>query len=474
MGQEISHSQFTAHDFELFSECLRHETALLRQWINDGAFVDKPYQAGFEMEAWLVDEQLRPAAKNHDFLGRLSHPMAVPELARFNFELNGLHRTIEADVFRQMYGELAQTWDRCVEVANEQSMDVMAIGILPTAGLNDFTLENMSRMERYRALNEQVLRMREGRALQFHFKGHETLSFTHPDVMLEAATTSFQIHLRMPVHKSVSLYNAAKIISGPLTAACANSPYFLGHDLWCESRIPVFEQAVQVGHSDLTKRVSFGIRYAQQSIMEVFESNLARYPIMLPRVFDEPEQSLVHLRLHNGTIWRWNRPLVGFDEDSTPHFRLEHRCVPSGPTLVDVIANAAFFYGLVIDIAERDEPMEQLMPFEMARNNFYTCAQYGLNAEVIWLENRRHAVRDLLLEELLPLAASGLRRLNVKETEINYWLAIVAQRVETGQTGANWQRQWVARHGHDMKQLTQAYLDRQRQGDPVYQWSLTK
>ena len=472
MGQEISHSQFTARDFELFSECLRHETALLQQWINDGRFLDKPYQAGFEMEAWLVDEQLKPAAKNHDFLHKLSHPMAVPELARFNFELNGQHRTIEADVFTQMYDELSNTWNRCVEVANKLSMDVTAIGILPTAELNDFTLANMSGMERYRALNEQVLRMREGRALQFHFEGHETLDFTHPDVMLEAATTSFQIHLRMPLNKAVSLYNAAKVISGPLTSACANSPYFLGHDLWCESRIPVFEQAVQVGQSDLTKRVSFGIRYAHKSIMEVFDSNLARYPIMLPRVFDDPAESLTHLRLHNGTIWRWNRPLVGFDEDGTPHFRLEHRCVPSGPTLTDVIANAAFFYGLVIELAERDEPIEQQIPFEMARNNFYTCAQYGLNAEVMWIENSHYAVRDLLLGELLPTAANGLRRLNVNETEIDHWLAVITQRLETGQTGANWQREWVAQHGNDMKQLTQAYLDRQKQDEPVAQWSL--
>ena len=472
MGQEISHSQFTAHDFELFSEHLRHETALLQQWVDTGKFIDKPYQAGFEMEAWLLDEQLKPAAKNDDFLGRLSHPMAVPELARFNFELNGHHRTIKGDVFSQMHNELADTWDKCLAVASEQNLDVAAIGILPTAELDDFTLANMSSMERYRALNEQVLRMRDGRALQLRFEGHEMLEFTHPDVMLEAATTSFQIHLRMPLHKAVRLYNAAKIISGPLMAACANSPYFLGHDLWCESRVPVFEQAVQVGQSDLTKRVSFGIRYAHESIMEVFDSNLARYPIMLPRVFDEPPETLSHLRLHNGTIWRWNRPLVGFDEDGTPHFRLEHRSVPSGPTLVDVIANAAFFYGLVVKIAEQDDELEKRLPFEMARNNFYTCAQYGLNAEVMWLEKALYPVKELLLEELLIMAADGLRMLNVDEPEINHWPAIIAQRIETGQTGAEWQREWVFHHGHDMKRLTAAYLQRQKQGKPVFQWDL--
>jgi gamma-glutamyl:cysteine ligase YbdK (ATP-grasp superfamily) len=474
MGQEISHSQFTHHDFELFSEHLREETELLHRWISEGRFVDKPYQAGFEMEAWLLDEQLRPAAKNHDFLEKLSHPMAVPELARFNFELNGRHRTIASDVFSQMYKELRDSWHQCQVVANELGLDVAAIGILPTAELEDFTLTNMSGMQRYRALNDQILRMREGRALQFRFEGHEILDFSHPDVMLEAATTSFQIHLRMPLQKSVRLYNAGKIVSGPLLAACANSPYFLGRDLWAETRIAVFEQAVQVGWSDLTKRVSFGIRYAHESIMEVFDSNLARYPIMLPRVFDEPAESLSHLRLHNGTIWRWNRPLVGFDEDGTPHFRLEHRSVPSGPTLIDAISNAAFFYGLVVEIAQQDIPMEQLIPFEMARNNFYTCAQFGLNAEVMWIDNKRYSAKELLLEELLPMAANGLERLEVNSAEINHWLAIIGQRIESGQTGAVWQREWVYRHGNDMQRLTRAYLERQKQEEPVHQWSLGK
>jgi hypothetical protein len=56
------------------------------------------------------------------------------------------------------------------------------------------------------------------------------------------------------------------------------------------------------------------VRYARESILECFEANRTRYPVLLPAVMDEPPESLAHLRLHNGTIWRWNRPLIGFDE----------------------------------------------------------------------------------------------------------------------------------------------------------------
>jgi gamma-glutamyl:cysteine ligase YbdK (ATP-grasp superfamily) len=275
----------------------------------------------------------------------------------------------------------------------------------------------------------------------------------------------------MPLSKAVRLYNASKIVSGPMTALTANSPYFLGKDLWAESRVPVFEQAVQVGQSDLTKRVSFGIRYAHESIMEVFESNLARYPIMLPRVLDEPVETLAHLRLHNGTIWRWNRPLVGFDEDGTPHFRLEHRCVPAGPSLQDSIANAAFFYGIVTYLADQDEPYEKQIPFHNVRNNFYACAYHGFDAEVIWLHGKRMQVNELLSRELLPRARQGLLQLGVDESEVSYWLEIVEDRIAKKVSGAVWQRQFIAKR-HSMQEMLQQYIQNQVTGLPVNQWDL--
>ena len=471
MGQEISDSFFSREDFEHFSDHLRQETELLDQWVSQGELSERNYQAGFELEAWLLDQDLKPVPRNEEFLQKLSNPMAVPELAKFNFELNGHHCNIDGRVFSTLYEEMANNWRQCQETAEQLEMKIAAIGTLPTAELEDFKINNMSQMQRYRALNEQVLRMREGRPLTFKIQGRETLEFNHPDVMLEAATTSFQIHLRMPLSKSVRLYNAGKIVAGPMTALTANSPYFLSKDLWTESRIPIFEQAVQVGHSDLTKRVSFGIRYAHDSIMEVFDSNLARYPIMLPHVMDEPIESLAHLRLHNGTIWRWNRPLVGFDEDGTPHFRLEHRCVPAGPSLIDSIANAAFFFGIVTYLAETEEPYEKLIPFQAAHDNFYTSAYYGFDAEVIWLHGKRWRMNELLSEELLPKAREGLLKLGVDENEVAQWLEIVQERIAKKISGAVWQRHRVSEK-LSLKDMLAEYLQNQVQGLPVNHWSL--
>ena len=198
------------------------------------------YQAGFELEAWLLDSDFRPTPGNDEFLDKLSDPMAVPELARFNFELNGLHRDLAGDVFTRMHHELRQTWEKCRIAAKQLDMQIASIGTLPSAMPEDFSLANMSTLQRYRALNEQVLRMRNGRPLHISIQGQEELEFTHPDVMMEAATTSFQIHLRMPLSKSVRVYNAGKILAGPMTAVSANSPFLFGRNLWAETRIPIF------------------------------------------------------------------------------------------------------------------------------------------------------------------------------------------------------------------------------------------
>ncbi len=470
MGQEIGRSHFGRVDFEKFSEHLRHETELLQQWVESGRLDDAQYCAGYEMEAWLLNQQFAPEPRNLDLLNRLDDPLVVPELARFNFELNGQARFLRDTVFSLMHSELRKTWQHCRLKAAELGMQVLAIGTLPTARPADFCLANMSAMERYKALNTQVLNMRRGKPIHLDINGNQQLQLDHPDVMLEAATTSFQIHLQVPLAKSVRFYNASKILSAPLVAAAANSPYLFGRDLWAETRIPVFEQAVAVGHSDLTKRVSFGIRYAHESLMEVFDSNLARYPILLPHVMNAQPDEMLHLRLHNGTIWRWNRPLLGFDAQGKPHFRLEQRCVPAGPSLVDGIANMAFYYGLAHSLAEAPIAPESRMPFRVARDNFYRCAQVGLDASVTWLDGENYPVRYLLLDQLLPQARAGLHALGIDELEADRWLSVIEQRVSSAQNGTAWQRGWCQRHGNDWPGLVKAYLQRQSDDQAVHLW----
>lgn len=472
MGQEIEEASFSSADFREFARRLERETELLGRWLDEGVIRDTELMGGFELEAWLVDAAARPAPLIETFLERLDNPLVVPELARFNLEINSTPRRLQGDALSAMAEELHATWDQGGRVAADLGARLAMIGILPNIRIEDFSLASMSPMKRYRALNEQVLRLRKGRPILLAIKGREQLQLEHRDVMLESAATSFQIHLKVDPARAVRFYNASKMLSAPMVALAANSPYLLGVDLWDETRVPLFEQAVAVHDTDLDKRVSFGIRYAGKSILGVFRANLERYPVLLPTLMDEPEESLAHLRLHNGTIWRWTRPLVGFGADGSPHLRIEHRVVPSGPSVVDSLANAAMFFGAACAIACQPEGLEMRLPFERARTNFYVAARSGLESEVSWLDGRRLAMRDLIADVLLPLAREGLLRLGIDREEVEHWLGIIAGRVGNRQNGAGWQRAYVERHGSDMEDLTQAYLERQASGLPVHEWDL--
>jgi len=367
--------------------------------------------------------------------------------------------------------ELQSTWNHCHAAAAELDTRLAMIGILPTVSERDLVPAFMSDLQRYRALDEQLRRLRGGTPLQLSLAGRDRLEFSHQDVMLEAATTSFQLHLKVDAQSAGRCYNASKIASAVMVAVAANSPYLFGADLWDETRIPLFEQSVQLSDNNATQRVSFGTRYID-SILDCFEANLKLYPPLLPRLLQEPESLLPHLRLHNGTIWRWNRPLVGFDEQGEPHLRIEHRVLPAGPTVVDSIANAALYFGLVRALVDDLEDPEQRLPFALAKQDFYSAARQGLAARVHWLDGAKGTLAELFQPRLLPLAQQGLARLGIDRSEGDYWLGIIAERVASGQNGATWQRRWVVARGNNMQRLTEAYLQRQQSGRPVHEWTI--
>ncbi|VAX12314.1 hypothetical protein MNBD_GAMMA24-1255 [hydrothermal vent metagenome] len=478
MGEEILSSQFSNEDHARFRARLEVETDLLRQYFDEQIFSSAEPVAGFELEAWLLDrDQLKPLAANELFLKQLDNPLASPELASFNFELNNIPHSLSGHVFSCMHNELKRQWQQCREVARRIEAELLIIGILPTLGNDDLSLGNMSNMARYRALNREALRRRKGKPLVFDINGREHLRIAHRDVMLESATTSFQIHMQMNQAQSVRLFNASLILSAPMVALTANSPFLFGKDLWDETRIPLFEQAVAVGGFEDAAfgpihRVSFGDGYVRESLMECFTDNLQHYPVLLPVEFDDAASQLHHLRVHNGTIWRWNRPLIGFDSEGNIHLRLEQRVVPAGPSIIDSIANAAFFYGAVYALANGDAVPEQRLAFNHVRDNFYGAARLGLAATFNWFDARQVNARELLLEALLPLAESGLQQLGVALTESQEYLQIIEQRLRNNINGACWQRAWVAKHGRDMQALTQAYLQRQDSGEPLHCWTI--
>lgn len=476
MGDEINRAHFVADDYLAFDARLREETDLLERLFTDGGFSTRAPVCGLEIEAWLIDGEGLPAPVNSRFLTLLNDPMVVPELARFNFELNVTPQPLADGALSALEAALTTTWQRCAQAAAGLGCRTLMIGILPTLRPEDLTLANMSDMKRYRALNEQVLRLREGRPIELDIHGREQLSLLHRDVMLEAAATSLQLHLKVRPEQAARYYNLSQILSAPLLAAATNSPYLFGKDLWEETRIPLFEQAVAVGGfagaaRGPLRRVSFGSGYVHHSLFECFRENQAHFPVLLPICFDTPAEKFSHLRLHNGTIWRWNRPLVGFDGDGTPHLRIEQRVLPAGPTLHDAIANAALYFGLVRVLGEGDGASIEQLPFATARDNFYAAAREGLDAQLVWFDGCRIPAQRLLLEELLPQADEGLELLGIGYADRRNYLGSLYRRIDLGRTGSRWQRRFVERNGRDPRALTEQYYLRQCSGEPIHQWS---
>lgn len=476
MGQEIDAARFCKRDFEAFHARLYDETQLLRQWFEQGRFANDNTACGFELEVWLVDQDGWPAPINAQFIETMASPLVTPELASFNLEFNYTPQTLTGAALETLHGEMQQLWDAGNRTATALNSQLVMIGILPTVRNEDLTMTHISGMKRYQALNEQVLRLREGRPLELNIYGQEKLHSTHTDVMMESATTSFQIHMQVPLDRAARIYNASLVVSAPMVAVSANSPFMFGKSLWAETRIPVFEQSVELGgyeagaHGPM-RRVTFGSGYVRESLYEVFAENLDHYPILLPMLLEDDPAHFAHVRLHNGTLWRWNRPLIGV-ENGQPHLRIEHRVVPAGPSIIDAMANAAFYYGLAQFLGTRPTAPESQLPFELARDNFYRAAQHGLEAQITWLDGRKLKMQHLILDKLLPMAQRGLEQLGINQSAMDLYLGVIETRTKHNCNGAAWQRAFVAKYGPDMQALVRAYLEHQNSGEPVHDWGL--
>ncbi|MGL1832652.1 hypothetical protein ACKVEX_03495 [Rhodocyclaceae bacterium SMB388] len=472
MGQEIDHVVFTARDFDEFARRLADETTSLVADFTARGTTDDTALLGLELETCLVDsDSLAPAMRNQAFLVAMDSPLASAELAQHNVEFNFEPLPIRDDVLSSLHAALDKQWAHAQRVAASLGLRIGLFGILPTLDRAALSLANISPLNRYLALNRQVMRAHRGAPFRLDIKGREHLIQDLDSVMPEAAATSLQIHLRLPAHLIRRAYNAAILVSAPMVAACANAPFLFGHELWDETRIPLFEQAVGLGGiagacRGPLRRVSFGSGYARRSILECFEENLIHFPVLLP-ILDDAHGRLAHLRLHNGTIWRWNRPIVGFDDGGGVHIRLEHRTLPAGPTLADMVANTALFLGLVRHYM--DQPVESL-EFARSRSNFYEAARLGLAARVDWLDGQRQSLGRLLLKTLLPHAVTGLEALGVNRGDADRYLGVLERRLESGQNGAVWQRRFIARYPGAFAALTAAMLDYQRHDIPVHLW----
>lgn len=475
MGEEIQYSHFNKNDYLQFDTHLKEETALLKSWFDNRRFSTSPLMAGYELEAWLINTSGKPTPINEAFLEHANNELLSPELAKFNIELNVEPERLSNNVLSIFEAKLNSLWQQCATTALLLDSRILSIGILPTLDDSDLTIDNISLLERYKALNEQVLRHRNGAEIELDILGDEHLHVSHKDVMLEAASTSLQIHIQVPQDVAARYYNASILLSAPMVAVSANSPCLFGQRLWQETRIPVFEQSVHTGGyggaaAGPIHRVSFGTAYVRDSLYECFQENLDHFPVLLPVQYQAKADELRYLRLHNGTIWRWNRPLIGFDDDLTPHMRIEHRVCASAPTAIDNIANIAFYYGLAHYYATSDRPAEFDMPFTDAKINFYGAAQHGLKQKTSWLDNKTDSLQKIILDRLLPEAETGLYKLGINQQDSQRYLSVIEQRAAKNRTGSQWQLNFLNAHQDDRTQLTLNYLKNQTTGRPVHEW----
>lgn len=476
MGQEIGEQDFSAEARAAYKVRLREETGRLKHWFDERAFdYDEGFTVGLELEAWLVDENHLPAPRNLEFLKAVADAEVVEELSKFNFEINTPPRPMGSSTFADTQRDLGEVWSRCGKVAETLDLRPVAIGILPTVRDEMLQPDWMSETNRYRALNREVFRRRKGRFLHIHIEGQDLLDYHCNHVMLEAACTSLQAHLKVNQERAARFYNAAVLAAAPLVAATANSPFLYGKSLWQETRIPAFEQATALdGFRDSAGRnvfrVTLGRGYVRHSIMELFLENLG-YPALLPALSDDAAH-LPHLRLQNGTIWRWVRPIIGFDANGTPHLRIEHRVMPAGPSLPDMVANLALCQGLMLALAGAATPPELETPFEDARENFYACARDGLHARVRWA-GCEGDVQALLLNVLVPAARAALTAEGVGADDLEaYFDAVLIPRLRSGLTGAAWQHSFVDCNGMNLQALTERYVALQASGAPVHAWTV--
>jgi len=472
MGEEVEHQHFHKRDFEQFSCNLHAETELLHKYSQNQKLSKQQTVAGFELEASLINSTGLPDPRNDLLLHSCKDADVSAELALFNLEINTNPQAFSGNALNQIHAQLKQRWSVCDTQARKHDMRLLLIGILPTLTSNHLRLENMSPLKRYLALNEQILRLRHGKPLHVDIDGKQHLISEHGNVMIEAATTSFQMHWQPAPEKAHHYYNAMLIAAAPLVAISANSPLLFGKHLWQETRIPLFEQSLAVHNQDpgnRLPRVTFGSGYCQSSLLECFDENKSQYNVILPATTDCEPESFQHLRLHSGTIWRWVRPIVGFDKGGAPHLRLEHRTTAAGPTLMDSVANAALLFGLSHILAEEKKHPDQKLVFEQTQKNFYTCARLGMQAQVHWIDGKLYPVKDLLKQQLLPMAKEGLASLSI--TDFEPYLNIIAERAASGRNGAWWQVAHLNKH-QDLALLTNDYYAFQVSDQPVHEWSI--
>jgi len=491
MGRDIQAIKISGEERRIYGDKLRRSLDALTRMLRERMFEDSPSQVGLEVELDLVDRQAAPSMRNAEVLDAIIDPAWGTELGQFNLEINMPPRQLAGGGLRKLEQQLRASLNAADQKARGVGSRLVMIGILPTLVEQHMSESTISANARYRVLNEQILAAR-GEDMRIQIAGAEQLLTYADSITPEAACTSVQLHVQVSPDDFASYWNAAQSIAGVQVALAANSPFLFGRQLWHETRITLFQQATdtrpeQLKRQGVRPRVWFGERWIT-SVLDLFEENVEFFQALLPICDDEDPLSalergavpqLGEMSLHNGTIYRWNRPVYAA-VDGRPHLRVENRVLPAGPSVADVLANAAFYYGLVRVLAEAQNPIWTQMPFASAADNLREAARYGMDARLFWPQVGEVSAAELVVRHLLPLAREGLRRWDVDQEIADRLLGILEQRCLSGQTGAVWQIDTVAAltgRGADRQQalslMTERYIEHMHTNRPVHTWPVS-
>ncbi len=479
-----------------FVKNLLRDVEALEYMLENDWFENDTMRIGAEQELFLIDKKtLKPATVAMEVLEKLTdYPWVETEIAKFNLEINLEPKEFKGSCLSQMESETSRHLNIIQQELHKMGCDYILTGILPTMRKFDLELHNLTPTKRYKALIDAINQQLIGSAYELRLMGIDELLVKHDSPLLEACNTSFQVHLQVNPSNFLQYYNIAQALTAPVIAVAANSPIVFGKRLWHESRIALFQQALDVRttHDHLRERsprVSFGRHWLDESIMDIYKEDIARFRVLLSADVQEDSLAMIRenkvprlraLQVHNSTVYRWNRPCYGISDNGKPHLRIENRVLPAGPSIIDEVANAAFWLGAMEGMAIHHKDVRDRMSWEDARDNFGKAAQFGVDSKFTWFDDKKISASDLILEELLPIAREGLKSRQVDSADIDKYLGIIEERAKMHTNGARWSLRSFSKLIKEVDRdealtiLTACTLKNQSQGKPVHTWEQPK
>lgn len=490
MGEKTVLTEVDDVHLREFTKAVLNDLHALEEMLRSGALESGVRRIGAEQEVFLVDSSMHPLPAAVEVIEKAGDHRLTTEIGRFNLEANLTPLEFGGDSLRRLENELNEIIGIVKDAVADENGDVVLCGILPTIQHSDLVERNLTPGPRYAQLN-RILTALHGEERSVHIKGLDEISLHLQDTFVEFCNTSFQVHLQVPIEEFTNAYNWAQAISAPILAMSVNSPILLGHRLWHETRLALFQHAVdERSHIHLERnrpaRVTFGRDWVRDSILDVFHEDVARFRIILTRDVEENSlrtfreggiPKLNAWRMHNGTVWRWNRACYGV-MNGLPSLRIEARYLPAGPTVLDEIANSAVFLGSMAALPGEYGDVTRLMSFDDAKTNFFSAARYGLRSQLTWIDGRTYGAAELMLEHLLPLARTGLRSAGIDDQDIERYLGTAEERVRRAMTGASWMLESyskmdpAAKKNVRMRTLVAAMVANQNRGIPLHDWPL--